>query len=440
MKPTPRRSRLAALLGLALVVSACGSAASPSAGSVASLRNGLGLASASVPGASPSALSSGDLADQTLFAQIESQVEGLRSLNHKSAVTPVLLDSNQLRNWLTNANATQTDHVTLANESRLFIHLGLLPSGSSLEQMELDLQAGQVIGFYDTASKGLYVLSASGGVGPLEEETFSHEYTHALQDQNFGLDKLATDTPDQGDRDLARLSLPEGDATMVMNKWAEQHLSLADQIGIATDPNSAAAAQQLAKAPAILRQTLLFPYIYGNSFVMGVYAKGGWAAVDKLYSNPPASTSQILHPELYAAGVAPVAVTLPAMPASLGSGWTLTLQDTLGELQLRILLEGEHPTDAETTTAATATAAWGGDRVGLYEGPGGAWAVVLRTNWRNADGAAAFRSAIAAKAAHLTGSAKVCPDAAAGGGPAQPAGTMLYLASDAATLAAFANC
>jgi hypothetical protein len=382
----------------------------PTAGSVASGSRG-----------SATALSSGDLADQAIFVQIESQVEALRSLDHKSAVTPVLLDSKGLRDWLTRANAAQTDHVALADEGRLFIHLGLLQPGSSLEQMELDLEAGQVVGFYDPVSKGLYVLSASGGVGALEEETFSHEYTHALQDQNFGLDKLATDTPDQGDRDLARLSLPEGDATMVMDKWAEQHL------GIAADPDSAAAADQFATAPEILRQTLMFPYVDGADFVQGVYQKGGWAAVDKLYSNPPSSTSQILHPELYAAGVAPVAVTVPAAPASLGSGWTLTMQDTLGELQLRILLEGEKPTAADTATATAATAAWGGDRIGLYEGPAGAWAVVLRTNWRTSDGGVSFRNAIAARAARMTGTAKVC-------------GTALYLASDAATLAAFASC
>ncbi len=211
-------------------------------------------------------------------------------------VTPVLLDSNGIRDWLTKADAAQTNHVAMADESRLFIHMGLLPAGSSLEQMELDLQAGQVVGFYDPVSKGLYVLSDSGGVGPTEKLTFSHEYTHALQDQNFGLDKLATDTPDQGDRDLARTALPEGDATLTMTLWAEKYLSLGELLAIAGESLSGPQADQLATAPAILRQTLMFPYQDGLSFVQGIYNSGGWAAVDKLYANPPDSTSQILHP------------------------------------------------------------------------------------------------------------------------------------------------
>lgn len=248
-----RRVGLSLLLGLAFAVSACGSTAhtaAPSSGastapsvSVASMAPASPLGSS----AAPSAAGSPNQADQSVYAAIESQVEAIRQLSAKDTVKPVLLDSKGVSDWLTKANAEQTDHAAMANESRLLIHLGLLPAGSSLEQMELDLQAGQVIGFYDTVSKGLYVLSQSGGVGGLEKLTFSHEYTHALQDQNFGLDKLATNTPDQGDRDLARTALPEGDATLVMTLWSANNLSLGELLAIAGQSVSGPQADQLAK-------------------------------------------------------------------------------------------------------------------------------------------------------------------------------------------------
>ena len=333
--------------------------------------------------------SSSPESDQAVYAGIESQVEAVRQLQRTSTVTPVLLDSAGVRDWLTKANAAQTNHAALANETRLFIHLGLLPAGSDLEQMELDLQAGQVVGFYDPESKGLYVLSDSGGVGPVQKITFSHEYTHALQDQVFGLDKLAIDAPDQGDRDLARTALVEGDATLAMTLWSTANMSLLDLLAVVGDSSSAAQTGQLAKAPTILRESLLFPYEAGLAFVQSIYDMGGWAAVDQLYANPPDSTSQILHPDLYAEKVKPVAVSVPAVPATM-PGWKLTMQDTLGELQLRIWLEGENPSSAATTAAASATSAWAGDRVALYEGPNGAWAVVLKTTWRSAAGAQAF--------------------------------------------------
>ena len=345
----------------------------------------------------------------------------------------MLLDSAGLQAMLTKIDSEQTDHQALAAEGRLLIGLGLLPAGSSLEQLELDLDAGQVIGFYDTVSKGLYVLSDSGGVGAIEKATFAHEYTHALQDQNFGLDKLAIDTADQGDRDLARTSLAEGDATLLMTQWMIHNLSARDLLAISNDPSSVEQADQLARAPAILRQTLLFPYEQGLAFVEGVYNKGGWAAVDKLYNAPPDSTSQILHPELYASGVAPVAVKVPAVPASLGSGWKLTMQDTLGELQLRIWLEGESPTDATTKAAASATADWGGDRVGLYEGPGGAWAVVLNTDWRSSAASDAFYTAATAVLVRTSHPNRIC-------GGATSSSVTLVIASDQTVIPDLAPC
>jgi len=408
--------RLAAV-AIAVAVSACGTSTQtfgPSPIAVAS----------DAASAGPSAET-----DQAVYARIESQVEAIRELQPTSTVTPVLLDSAGVRDWLTKANAAGTNHAALANETKLFVRLGLLPAGSDLEQMELDLQAGQVVGFYDPESKGLYVLSDSGGVGPVEKITFSHEYTHALQDQVFGLDKLAMDTPDQGDRDLARTALAEGDATLAMTLWSTKNMSLLDLLAVVGDSSSAAQTAQLAKAPTILRESLTFPYLDGLAFVQSIYDKGGWAAIDQLYANPPDSTSQILHPDLYTEKVKPVAVSVPAVPVSLGSGWKLTMQDTLGELQLRIWLAGESPDSAATAAAAAGTVGWGGDRVGLYEGPNWAWAVVLRTAWRNPGGESDFQSAAVARIGSST--SLVC-----GSG----SGVDVFLASDDAALRAFAPC
>jgi hypothetical protein len=396
------RSRGAIFMALALAVSGCGSTVSSGApgASVASV----GPTSFASAGNS----SSGAQSIQVVLTAIEGQVDSVRGLTAAKPVTPVLLDSTGLVAKLTAINNAETNHQALADESRLFVHLGLLPAGSSLEQLELALDAGQVVGFYDSVSKGLYVLSASGGAGPVERLTFSHEYTHALQDQNFGLDKLAIDTPDQGDRDLARIALPEGDATLSMTQWSAQYMSALDLLVVAGQSLNSDQTQQLANAPAILRQDLMFPYEQGLAFVQSVYASGGWAAVDRIYMRPPSSTAQILHPELYKSAVEPVSVTLPAVPKALGSGWKATMQDTMGEFQLQVWLEGEKPTDAQVGAATTATTGWAGDRVGLYEGPNGAWVVVLRTAMTDDPGVSAFDSAVAAKVATLSGYSVAC--------------------------------
>jgi hypothetical protein len=424
------------LLASAIVVAACGSSpatATPTLGPTASALPSAGItASATLgatPGATPSATPNAS-ADLATYTQIETQVEALRELAPKSSVTPILLDEQGVRDWMTKAMESGVDHTALAAESRLFSHLGLLPAGASLEQLELDLDAGQALGFYDADTKQLYLLSTSGTVGAEEQWVFSHEFTHALQDQNFGLDQLAIDAPNQGDRDLARTALPEGDATLSMMQWAERNMSI---LGLLSSAFSALGPQtdQFNNAPAILREDLMFPYDAGLSFVEGVYEKGGWAAVDRLYAKPPNSTSQILHPELYTAGIGPVAVTLGAVPATLGTGWKLTYQDTMGELQLRVWLGGEHPTDAQAKAADSAASSWAGDRIGLYEGPSGAWAVVLRTQWRSTSGRTAFVAAANQTLDGLSSPSAVCGDAIHAD---------IIIASDPTVLGSFTTC
>jgi hypothetical protein len=400
MKATRRAGSLPALaFSLAFIVAACGSSgATPTSGATSS--------PSAVPSAAATPGGSAVAANLAAFAKIEAQVEAIRGLTPTAAVTPVLLDSAAIGAKLAEINTTQMDHAALASESTLLVHLGMLPAGSDLEKLQTALNSSQVVGFYDSGSKGLYVLSEGGAVGAMEKFVFSHEYTHALQDQAFGLDKLDTGAADQTDRGLARVALVEGDATLLMSSWAATGLSPLELLAIAGQSMSDEQGALLAASPAILRDTLTFPYEDGLAFVQRIYQEGGWAAVNAVYSKPPNSSSQILHPELYQEGVQPVAVTVPEVPASL-SGWKLTMQDTLGEFVLRTWLR-TGPTGLDKPAAQASVDGWGGDRVGLYEGPNGAWAVLLRTTWRTDGGRTSFAAAAETMLAGLGVEYRVC--------------------------------
>lgn len=323
------------------------------------------------------------------YASIEDQVVALRDLVPKTDVEPKVLDDAGIRKLTSESFSRENPPERVAASERMLKGLGLIDADASLEDLYVEFQGSQVAGLYDSKTKELYVVSRGGELGPLEKTAFAHEYTHALQDQAFDLESFGLGQVGEGDRSYARLALVEGDATLLMTLWQLEHLTqqeFVDLLGRAMDPE---ATRILEEMPQALVQALLFPYTSGMTFVQCLHADGGWAAVDDAFGDPPASTEQVLHPELYAAGQAPIEVDLPDdLAARLGEGWTVGLEDTLGELQLRLWMEwagggGGGPVDA-------AAAGWGGDRSALLDGPDGAFAIVMATEWDSPADAAEF--------------------------------------------------
>ena len=187
-----------------------------------------------------------------------------------------------------------------------------------------------------------------------DKVTFAHEYTHALQDSNFpGVFDVQADLLEESDQALARAAITEGDATLAMTYWMLPNLTptdLQDVLAAGTDPETTAI---LERTPAILTEDLTFPYEVGGLLLQGVQTNGGWAAVDAVYDDMPVSTEQVLHPEKYAAGEAPIEVTADDIAGGMGDTWTEDLQDTFGEFQTGVWLR-EHGLDEEAATAASA--------------------------------------------------------------------------------------
>ena len=303
----------------------------------------------------------------------------------------------------------ETPPAYLAAQERLYKALGLIKPDASLRTLTLDLLSGGVAAFYRDDQGRIYVRSNTGTPGPTERFYFSHEYDHALQDQHFSVFKDQKGILDQSDRIIARQAVYEGDASLTMAQWAAGNLQageLLQILGASADPEAGAA---LTQAPAILRAPLEFPYTTGLNFVSAAYGQGQWPAVDAFYGRMPASTEQILHPEKYAAAEAPVNVTMPAdLAKRLGTGWSVPLQDTFGELQLGIWLQ-EGGVDQATATAAAA--GWGGDRLAVVEGPAGAWAIAMQTAWDTDADAPPSRRAATTALGKAQGVSRVLPGA-----------------------------
>src|SRR6185503_9071273 len=274
-RPSTTR-RLGPALAVALLLAAC-NPAPPTAAPTAT----------PAPLASPTAAPSQPPAAE-VYSAIRKQVETIRGLQPSADVDPVTLDEAQLLKNLTAEFDAENSAKDLEFSQDTLIALGLLPAGSSLRDLTLDFQGSQVAGYYSPDKNELFVVSRSGALGPAERVTYSHEFTHQLQDQSFDLDELGVDAANQSDRALAQLALVEGDAVSVQNRWTVANLSPEEMGQLLTASLDPKALEALQRAPAYLRETSLFPYLNGNPFVEALIAGGGYGAVNDAFGDPPA--------------------------------------------------------------------------------------------------------------------------------------------------------
>jgi hypothetical protein len=203
----------------------------------------------------------------------------------------------------------------------------------------VELLSEQVVGFYDSDTKEMYVIQGSGFLGP-ERLTYAHEYVHALQDQHYqieeGLGYNDENCEVNTDYCAAISSLLEGDASLSEMQWLYTHATDQDIRDI-QEFYQTYESPIFESSPSFLREDFIFPYRAGQEFVETIYEQSGWQGVDQVYANPPLSTEQILHPERYP-DVVPVAVELPDLQTTLGQGWREVEQGTWGEWYTYLIL------------------------------------------------------------------------------------------------------
>jgi hypothetical protein len=116
----------------------------------------------------------------------------------------------------------------------------------------------------------------------------------------------------------------------------------------------------LAGAPLVLQESVLFPYRGGVTFVESLWKERG-GRPPPFGPDLPASTEQVLHPENFVRGQRDVPRNIDV---SVEGGWSRLYEDTLGELDLGILLE-------RVGASRSSAHGWGGDRyVLLADGDG----------------------------------------------------------------------
>jgi len=308
-----------------------------------------------------------DIASQ--MDEIQQQVIKFRGLQLKGPFTRELLTSEQLKQNVINEFFADYTPEDAARDSKVLAAFGLLAPGFDLQEFYIKLYSEQVAGYYDDKTKSMYVI-ADEAFGGTERMTYSHEFTHTLQDQNYDIEnglKVTTENCKVDTEYCAAVSaLMEGDATLSESYWFAFDSTSLDKQQVQQFQQTYTS-PVYDSAPAFMQQDFLFPYRQGTTFVQTLYSANGWGGVDNAFLNPPVSTEQILHPSKYPADK-PVPVELPDFSATLGSGWSEVDRNVMGEWYTSLILGyGIDPNfRLDTTTGDAAAAGWGGDTYLAY--------------------------------------------------------------------------
>jgi hypothetical protein len=242
---------------------------------------------------------------------------------------------------------------------------GLIPRNSSLEGTLLALYTESVAGYYDPKTKTVYLLD---WLDPESQKpVLAHELTHALQDQNFGIQKFfKTPKPKHERYDVssseemsARVAVMEGQAAAVMIDYllapmgksvqTAPDIARAMQSGMLTEGDTSI----FSKAPLYLREDMKFPYTYGLNFTLELLKQSKEKAFAGAFSNPPESTRQVMEPETYLQGEVVPPLPMPDLDKVLGKEWQRFDVDSVGEFDISVLAREYGKTVAQARSIAT---------------------------------------------------------------------------------------
>lgn len=328
-------------------------------------------------------------------ARLQEEVAEAGGLPFRQDVPVAFLGREELKGYLQDLFDAEYPEARARVDERLLQAFDLLGPGTDLRALRARVLEENVAGFYDErpGRKRLYAVSEDRSFSPMNQVVLVHELRHALQDQYQSLHEFLPDeVSDFDDRRLAWISLLEGDATLVMERFVRLRLgSLGVALGgEAADPAAGAAALggaglfEIPGAPPVVRDQLVQPYLAGLAFARAIWSRGGAEAMREAWRRPPESTEQVLHPEKYHSRERPRSVE-PGVSAPRGS--RLVSEGVLGELLIRTLVEDG---------AEAAAAGWAGDAWRLWD-VGGRTALAWRSEWDEPRDAGEFHEALRAR-------------------------------------------
>lgn len=296
---------------------------------------------------------------------IEKKIETIRGLHLKEVIDYNQITKENLLKIILKRFREEYPDNAFANMENAYKTIGLLDESIDFKKAVLDIYKEQVAAFYDYHAKKVYTVKNVTFTPNIKNVFLSHEITHTIQDQHYDLIKMGINDKLNEDKVNALTSLLEGDATYCMNEYYNKNAGIGIFLDVVADLLSAFTPKKFDNAPLLLKRTLLFPYIDGLAFVSEIYKGNTDLTMHQVFSDPPKTTEQIIHPEKYFVNRdEPDYPSIPNITSILKENrYKIIYQNTLGELLLQILLESEL-SKPDTIKAASG---WDGDKYVVFE-------------------------------------------------------------------------
>ena len=280
-----------------------------------------------------------------LFGEIDTILAGLSEITGwkpKRKVPAAYITRDKLWQFIGKRLREEVKAEDVRIEEQILEMFGLVPRDFDLRKSTVDLITEQAAAFYDYNARKLFVLESSAST--LERRvTLAHELAHALADQQFSLRKYVRGGMQSDDMSTARQAVVEGQATWLM--WAYMGVRNGQEPSVPIEllanagfmaEAGAAGSPVLADSPLYIRESLIFPYARGLLFQNALYKTRGRKSFAEVFTRPPDSTQQILHPEIWEAGTAVQTIKPPAVRNP--RLYKLRAEGTVGEFDHQILL------------------------------------------------------------------------------------------------------
>ena len=329
-----------------------------------------------------------------LVDSLRPAVEKATGLTFRSPPRSAMRSRDQVRGYLVRKLDEELPPARLSGIETAYRLFGLLPDTLGLRGLLLDLYTEQVAGYYDPDSATLF--GVAGADRSQLRLVLAHEMIHALQGQYLPLDSILEAT-DNNDRLTAAQAVLEGQATLSSLEVLAPGQDVANNPEFWELYRNQVRAQQSSmpvfrRAPLILREALIFPYLQGAEFLHW-WRQSPLRDTVPYGPRMPVSTEQILHPDRYAAGDLPLGLEFVRADTTL-------YEDVLGESEVRVILASLAGSDEVQTVMPLG---WGDDRYRLYRTPDGP-ALVWYVAWDDARAAGRFlRSAAGLRRASRPG-------------------------------------